>query len=311
MKVISVVLPCYRESAPIFEEALASVLQQTYRDIETIVIVDGPNPVLEKMLADYKTKDERLRFYVNEVNRGLPFSLNRGISLAAGKYIARMDADDISLPDRLEKQLRYLEDNNLEMIGAYCETISETGEHRGFLYGPVSTDEIYQTLPREDCMWHPTWLLCKTVWERVGGYADFKGCEDYHFLLKARKCGIRLGNLPEVCLKYRESQGSLWRSHSARTELTIEYFKMHCENIFNVTPDSMREYFESKKGARRLHDLEAYLTCRKKIQTSPYGGLLYGIQMLRLPCLRASLRRKKARWERKWKALRSAFGSEA
>lgn len=296
---ISVVLSCYREKTDIFEAALESILYQTYRDIEFIVIVDGPNQTLEKILARYKVKDGRLRFYVNDVNKGLPYSLNRGISLAKGEYIARMDADDIALPNRLEKELEYLEEHGLELVGTACEVISEAGEHRDFLFGPVETDEIYRVLPKEDCMWHPTWLFRKEVWEKVGGYADFRGCEDYHFLLKARKCKIRLGNMPEVYLKYRESTESLSRIPSARVQLTIEYFKSHCETIFDVTPESMRAHFKSKDGERQLQDLEVYLECRKKIQSSPLGGLLYGVQLLRPACIRASFRRKKARMVQK------------
>lgn len=288
---ISVVLPCYHEPRELFVQALKSMLCQTYHDIELIVIVDGPNLDLEQVLYQYQETDRRLRFFVNEVNRGLPYSLNRGISLATGKYIARMDADDISLVERLRKELRYLEENELDLVGTYCETISDAGEHVGFMRGPISTSEIYRTLPKRNCMWHPTWLFRKEVWEQVGGYDSFRGCEDYHFLLKARKLGIRLGVMPEVCLKYRLTRGGLSRERSAMTKLLVEYFKSHCENILEVTPDSVAAYLVSIEGKEALREFEEYFRIsdqfhnKKGMQKIMYGMRLfcfeYGRKQLR------------------------------
>ena len=279
---ISVVLPCHRESAEMFRQALESTLQQTFRDIEIVVVVDGSNSMLEEVLRRYQEQDERLRFCVNKTNQGLPFSLNRGISLAKGEYIARMDADDISLPERLEKELQYLETNHLDLVGTYCETISDAGEHVGFMYGPTSTDEIYKTLPKEDCIWHPTWLFRKDVWERVGGYDDFPRAQDYHFLLKARKLGIRLGVLPEVCLKYRLSLGGIGRKKSALYSLIPEYFSEHAEEILSITPDSLRVYLETEEGRQRLQEIDTFINLREQFKKSVWNMPWYGAQMFRL-----------------------------
>ena len=103
---ISVIMSTYKEDEELLRESIESILNQTYKDIEFIIILDYPdNEIHQKVICEYASKDKRVHFYINQKNLGLTKSLNRGISLCTGDYIARMDADDISLSDRLEKQL--------------------------------------------------------------------------------------------------------------------------------------------------------------------------------------------------------------
>ena len=110
MPEISAIMSVYNGEAYL-KEAIDSVINQTFVDWELIIINDCSTDSTEDILSAFAEKDERIKVYTNEVNMKLPASLNRAISLCSGKYIARMDADDICLPDRFEKQYRFMEDN--------------------------------------------------------------------------------------------------------------------------------------------------------------------------------------------------------
>lgn len=114
---ISIIMSAYREPLVWIRQAVDSVLNQTYKNIEFIIVVDDPD---NTELIDYVTKreeqDPRITIHINEKNIGLAASLNRAIGLAKGEYIARMDADDISERDRLACQMKYLISHNLDLI---------------------------------------------------------------------------------------------------------------------------------------------------------------------------------------------------
>lgn len=110
MPIISVILPAYNASKTI-SEAIDSILSQSFKDWEMLVINDGSIDNTKDIIQSYT--DSRIKYIENEGNKGLVYSLNRGISLSQGVYIARMDADDISLPTRLEEQLKYLQDKDI------------------------------------------------------------------------------------------------------------------------------------------------------------------------------------------------------
>ena len=107
---ISVIMSVYNGETYL-KEAIESVINQTFKNWELIVINDCSTDSTSEILAEFAEKDERVKVYPNEVNLRLPTSLNRAISLSSGKYIARMDADDICLPDRFEKQYKFMEEN--------------------------------------------------------------------------------------------------------------------------------------------------------------------------------------------------------
>ena len=103
-RLVSVIMPCYRESVFFFKTAVESILRQTYRNLELILILDDPDNLgLQQEGMQYAETDSRVRFYVNERNLKLAATLNRGLELAEGEFIARLDADDIAMPARIEK----------------------------------------------------------------------------------------------------------------------------------------------------------------------------------------------------------------
>lgn len=124
---ITVLMPCYN-AAPYLAEALESIINQTYQNLEILCINDGSTDDTGKILEEYATKDTRIQIIHNDTNLKLIKSLNKGIDLAKGDFIARMDADDISAPERIEKELDFMMQNTeVDVVGCTCYVINETG----------------------------------------------------------------------------------------------------------------------------------------------------------------------------------------
>ena len=127
---ISVLMSAYNEPINYVQQAVDSITAQTYKNIEFIIIVDNPdNQPLIDLLSQAVEKDPRINIVINEKNIGLAMSLNKALHLSTGDIIARMDADDISKPNRLEIELNYLLCHNLDVIGCAIEKIDENGHY--------------------------------------------------------------------------------------------------------------------------------------------------------------------------------------
>ena len=117
MMEISVIMATYKEKIELLKVAIESILKQTYNNFEFIIILDNPENIEHiRCIENYQKNDDRIRFYINEKNMGLTKTLNKALSLSKGKYICRMDADDVSMPDRIEKQLHYLNQYHYDLI---------------------------------------------------------------------------------------------------------------------------------------------------------------------------------------------------
>ena len=243
---ISVIMSTYKEDERLLRESIESILNQTYRDFEYIIILDYPdNDVHKSVIEEYALKDDRIHFYINEKNMGLTDSLNRGLSLCHGEYIARMDADDISLPDRLERQMKYLEKNHYDLIGGITEMINENGS---LLYSiksvPTDPKKINKALRYSQCIAHPTWLGKKEVFEKNAGYRHMPLCEDYDFTLRAVLNGFVISNLNEPVLKYRMTSNSISRSNLFEQYLYMSYITNEYKNKRVASVDKAYAYVQ-------------------------------------------------------------------
>lgn len=243
---ISVIMSTYKEDERLLRESIESILNQTYRDFEYIIILDYPdNDVHKSVIEEYALKDDRIHFYINEKNMGLTDSLNRGLSLCHGEYIARMDADDISLPDRLERQMKYLEKNHYDLIGGITEMINENGS---LLYSiksvPTDPKKINKALRYSQCIAHPTWLGRKEVFEKNAGYRHMPLCEDYDFTLRAVLNGFVVSNLNEAVLKYRMTSNSISRSNLFEQYLYMSYITNEYKNKGIASVDKAYAYVQ-------------------------------------------------------------------
>ena len=255
---ISVIMSTYKEDEKLLRESIESILNQTYKDFEYIIILDYPdNDVHKSVIEEYALKDDRIHFYINEKNMGLTDSLNRGLSLCHGEYIARMDADDISLPDRLERQMKYLEKNRYDLIGGITEMINENGS---LLYSiksvPTDPKKINKALRYSQCIAHPTWLGRKEVFEKNAGYRHMPLCEDYDFTLRAVLNGFVISNLNEAVLKYRMTSNSISRSNLFEQYLYMSYITNEYKNNRIASVDKAYAYVQQHLNEK---DSDKYL----------------------------------------------------
>lgn len=222
---VSVLMATYKEEEVFLRQAIESVLDQTFRDFELIIVLDNPeNELHKKIICEYAAKDSRIRFLINEKNMGLPRSLNRGLKEAQGEFIARMDADDISYPYRFEKQMQYLKDNHYDLIGGLPVMIDKNGKVI-YSIGKVPSDsrKIRKALQFGQVIAHPTWMGRRAVFTDLEGYRPIPLCEDYDFTLRASLKGYTISNLMEPVLRYRVTQNSLSRSSLYKQYLYMRF----------------------------------------------------------------------------------------
>jgi glycosyltransferase involved in cell wall biosynthesis len=200
---VSVVMSVFN-CEPFLTESVSSVLDQSLTDLEMIIINDGSTDGSGRILDVFKNKDSRVTVYHQE-NRGLIASLNRGCALARGKYIARMDADDAAVKERLQVQIEFMENHpEVAVLGGAIEWMDTTGKPLLRCFHPFTDREIKAALNRGDCPFsHPTVVMRKKVLAAVKGYrATMVDAEDYDLWLRIAD-RWQLANLETVVLKYR------------------------------------------------------------------------------------------------------------
>lgn len=184
-------------------EAIESILDQSFRNFEFVVINDGSTDGTPSMLDSYARRDPRVRAYHQE-NKGLIESLNRGCALARGKYFARMDADDLAVRDRLQWQIEFMDRHaEIAVVGGAVERIDSAGRALYCQHYPVENEEIKSALPLFCPFEHPAVVIRKEAFLSVGGYRRFfVDAEDYDLWLRIAQ-RWRLANLKGVVLKHR------------------------------------------------------------------------------------------------------------
>ena len=199
---VSVVMPVFN-CANFLEEAVHSILRQSFSDFEFIIINDGSTDGSAAMLTRFAQADARIRLFHQE-NQGLIVTLNRGIQLARGKYIARMDADDVALTDRFQKQITFLECHpNVAILGGAMEVMDAQGAPLHRISYPCRNEEIQAGLLQKNCFAHPTVMMRKEAVQAVGGYRQaFLHAEDYDLWLRVAD-KYELANLPDSLHRYR------------------------------------------------------------------------------------------------------------
>lgn len=204
--IISVVLPVFNAEKYV-SEAVASILSQTFSDFELIIINDGSSDGTLSVLQRHAEKDSRIRL-VSRENRGVVASMNEGIQLSRGKWIARMDSDDISLPYRFERQLQLLAKTDSDICGGWVKLFGALESH--VLKFPHSDEAIKTTILFESPFAHPT-VMMKTNLLRQMQYDESyrKGSEDYDLWERAAQEGLRMTNVPEVVLLYRQHKAQM------------------------------------------------------------------------------------------------------
>ncbi len=252
---VSVIMSTYKEKIDYISGAVSSVLQQTYSDIELIIIVDDPtNHEAIDYIRKVSSQDSRVRMHINSKNQGLVSSLNHALEMAGGEYIARMDADDYSHPDRIEKQMQQMTGSQYDLIGCFTEYIDMSGNKTGSGFQDnLVTDNLYALLQQENCIPHPTWLVKKSLYDQLHGYRQIPYSEDYDFILRAIKQGASLFVLNEPLVDYRINEEGISLKNSFRQTLVTRFLSYNRNRIEEIGPDDIQRLIEKRdnKAARR------------------------------------------------------------
>ncbi|HEY3296911.1 MAG TPA: glycosyltransferase [bacterium] len=202
--------PAVTVSIPIYNaerylaECLQSIKAQTFDNFEVVAVLDGCKDKSEEILMDLK--DERFRVVKNERNMGVISGLNQGIQHATAPLLARMDSDDIMLPDRLRKQVDYMNAHqDVALLGTWFDYMDETGRifKKPFPFS-AEHDAIKREFRVRNCIGGPTMMFRTEQLRKMGGYIpDFPMAEDLTISLRYLVEGLRLANLPEVLVHYR------------------------------------------------------------------------------------------------------------
>lgn len=231
---ISVIMSAYNSDRYI-EESILSILNQTFRDFELIIIDDCSTDSVPEVIKKYQELDPRILAIRNETNSGVAVSRNKGIKLAKADYIAIMDSDDIAYPKRLEIQYNFIENNpDVALIGCGTEIIDENGHFMKKRIGLIDPDEIKFRMLLRNPFIHSSVFYRKKIFEESDGYnKEYEYSEDYAFFsFLAGK--YQLASIPEVLIKYRENPQSVTSESETR--------KIQLENSYKISHTNIGRY---------------------------------------------------------------------
>lgn len=235
-KLISAVMSVFN-GEKYLAQAIESILNQTHSHFEFIIVNDGSTDNSVNIIKSFMEKDSRI-VLIDRENKGLPYSLNEAISVSKGDYIARMDSDDISLPQRFEKQIEYMEKENLDVCGSFIETFTSGSITKNVTY-PVSNEDIKFSLLFFSALAHPTVILKKDVFDKVKYNTNYKVAQDYQLWCDIISNDFKIGNTPEILLKYRvhDQQASVAKckaQNETANQIALDYAKHLGEEEVNL-----------------------------------------------------------------------------
>lgn len=222
---ISVILPVYN-GGPFLRQTLEALLAQTLEDFELIVVNDGSTDDSEATILSFS--DPRIH-YLPQANCGFIYSLNRGIAAARGRYIARIDADDVCLPERFAKQAAWLNERPATaVVGCFINFIDENGKEAGTWpedRACVDYQQIRKALPYHNCIAHPGVMARAEVFRQYPYRKEQKHIEDYDLWLRLCGDGKVIEKVPEPLLLYRVHSGSVTVSVIKKNNIFLRHFQ--------------------------------------------------------------------------------------
>lgn len=270
---ISVIMPAYNAEKYV-AEAINSILSQTFTDFEFIIINDASTDSTKNIIESFQ--DPRIKLINNEQNKCVAKSLNIGISAAKGKYIARMDADDISLPQRFQTQFNFMEQNpDIDICGSWIETF---GENKCVIKVPENNNDIKDELFFSCSMLHPTVIFKRDL--NLQYFSDFPRAEDYD--LWCRKINeLKFANIPKVLLHYRIHNCQVGQAKKTKQNQDSNLIRLrNLENIgLHLSDEELRiynDFFAEQFIPQNIEEVVNAINIFEKIsaagQNYGYGG---------------------------------------
>ncbi|GAA4741444.1 glycosyltransferase family 2 protein [Flavisolibacter ginsenosidimutans] len=218
---ISVLIPTYNVEKFV-KEAICSVLQQTYQNLEIVVVDDCSTDRTYELLEKLAAQDNRIKLFRNDKNAKIVASLNRALTHATGEFIARMDGDDVSAPDRLEKQYAFLAAHpEVDLVGVSYVLIDEEGKALQEEHCLTNAQKVKQATKFVSPIPH-IWLAKRKVYDAVGSYR-IPTAEDYDFILRALDKGFQATNLPDLLYFTRIRNGNTQTSAGLIQKKSFRY----------------------------------------------------------------------------------------
>lgn len=202
---VSVIMCVYNEEKYLID-SIDSILNQSFTNFEFVIVNDGSYDKTKNIIEDYAIQDNRIKMINNDVNLGVTKSANKGIRVSKGELIARMDAGDISYPERLNKQVEYLIQNrDISIVGTWAHWIGENGLVMG--------DAKFARLVDKTCLYgtgatiQPSIIFRRKLIEKIGPYDEkYQVSEDLEFYMRTIKNGFSIGNLQEYLINIRRRE---------------------------------------------------------------------------------------------------------
>ena len=264
---ISVVLPVYNGEEHL-AEAIDSILAQTFSNFEFIIIDDASTDRTPSILRKYAAMDSRIRIITNVINKKIAACLNHGIAEARSPLVARMDADDWSDPERLEKQFTFMQEKpEVGICGTWLE-IYETGDMWKW---PCSDEIVRVHMLFNSPIAHPTAMIRRNILVTLGSYAtDMPPAEDYDLWARlAMQLEVRFANVPSVLLRYRVYPDSDRTSYYARQMHASDRIRSMLLQQFGLMPsqEQLRHHriLGGVEPARGVHDIVSAIAWKRTL----------------------------------------------
>jgi glycosyltransferase involved in cell wall biosynthesis len=235
---VSVLMPVYN-AQKYMREAIESILDQTYRNFEFVIVNDGSTDDTESIALSYK--DERIKYLKLAKNKGIVGALNEGITVCTGKYIARIDADDIAFPERIEKQVKFMETN--PQIGVLGTNVKYFGDADFDTDMAVDNDRLKAILLFNTPFIHPSVMVRSELFKQVPYSDKFPHLEDYYQWFRLAPI-TKFANLKEVLLHYREHNSGISKVNSSQKSPHLELLYAEIFSTLNIDFD---------KNGRNIH----------------------------------------------------------
>ena len=252
MPLISVIMSVYN-SERYLKESTESVLAQSFKDFEFLIVDDCSSDDSYQLLQEFAANDGRIKLFKNDKNLGLTKNLNRMIKLASGKYIARMDSDDICCIERFQKQIALLErDNSIGVCGTFINTM-EKNRSEQLKEFPVKHEEIIANMFFENPIAHPTVMIRSEILKNIFYNEDFRIMQDYEFWVQLSQI-TKFENIPEALVFYRILDNSITKS----TQKKMDYRGIFTKEIYLKQIVAFDSNIEDVDNKANLHLLFAF-----------------------------------------------------
>lgn len=253
---LTIIMPVYNAQAYL-SESIASILDQSFKNFEFLIIDDCSHDQSVNVIESFS--DKRIRLIKNQQNLGVAKTLNLAIQMARGEYIARMDADDIAMVKRLEKQIHFLRQNqDVDIIGTFLHTFGDVEQRWSH---PLTNDDIKVGLMFHSCLFHPT-VMFRNIFHNPYNFS-FKYTEDYNFWTECALEGKILQNLDIIGLKYRLHANQIGqvrrvKQNEEKVLIASSYAKRALPSLKNINLAHTIQLIESRKGSDLLHFFSVY-----------------------------------------------------